>query len=136
MTEDNKRDNAVEELLHAERALAAAVALLSLGLFDEAVSRAYFAAYHAAAAVLLSAGLEARSHQGMHDLLFTRFVKPGEFSRSVTRDFAALQTFRQRADYGRSETFDAATSKEEVDRAGRFVDEMKRYLAEQGIVAR
>lgn len=47
MTDDNRRANARADLAAAADALRAAEALIDLGLLRDAVSRAYYAAFHA-----------------------------------------------------------------------------------------
>jgi uncharacterized protein (UPF0332 family) len=52
----------------ARRMLSAARDNLRLGHVDTAVSRAYYAAFHAAEAALRIEGQEPRSHQGLKNL--------------------------------------------------------------------
>src|SRR5262249_36857515 len=134
VTENHRKVNALRELEKAHRAMRAAQALAGLGLWDDAVSRAYYAAFHAASAVLFSAGLQARSHAGTHDLLFEHFVQTGTLGRSVTKDFAALQRYREQADYSTAVQFDEASGREEVERAERLVAELTKVLRTRGMV--
>jgi len=53
MNAPNRRDNAAREAAVGDDALRAAEALLALGLHNDAVSRAYYAAFHYARALLL-----------------------------------------------------------------------------------
>lgn len=117
------------ELAKARRTLAAARSLASGAYWDDAISRAYYAVFHAATAALWSAGVQARTHVGVHDLLFQHFVRPGQLSRSAAKDFAALQRYREVADQGVDPQFDDGTGSEELDRATRFVEEIERMLA-------
>jgi uncharacterized protein (UPF0332 family) len=133
MTDEHARENARDELNKAKASLAAALALAGLSLWDDAVSRAYYAAFHAAAAVLFTAGLDAKSHQGVHDLLFAHFVERGPLPRRITKDLAALQRFREQADYSAKVRFDEATGREEVERAQRLVAELSAFLATRGV---
>lgn len=132
MSPASAAENVQLEMTKAEAALRAARALLDLDLGDDAVSRAYYAAYHAAVAVLYSSGLQARTHAGTHDLLFQHFVSSGRLPRTVTKDLAALQRYREQADYSAAITFDAASAREEVDRAERVVEAVRALLGAVG----
>ena len=46
--------------------------LLRTGRFDDAISRAYYAAFYAARALLLLLGVEARTHEGVLAMLCER----------------------------------------------------------------
>ncbi|MBN1674702.1 MAG: HEPN domain-containing protein [Kiritimatiellae bacterium] len=54
MTPENSAANAADEAARGDDALRAARVLLEAGLFNDSVSRAYFAAYHYASALLLN----------------------------------------------------------------------------------
>ncbi|HEY3354178.1 MAG TPA: HEPN domain-containing protein [Polyangia bacterium] len=135
MTDANRVENARRELQRAEAALAAARALAQLGLWDDAVSRAYYAAFHAAKAALFSAGVQARTHEGTHDLLFQHFVATGALRRQVAKGLAALQRYREQADYSTTVRFDAESGAEEIDRAAGIVGEITDLLRARGVLA-
>ncbi|MEK7794333.1 MAG: HEPN domain-containing protein, partial [Candidatus Hydrogenedentota bacterium] len=55
------------EFFHkAERSLRAAIVLAREGLFDDAVSRAYYAVFQAASGALLIRQKRFKSHNGLH----------------------------------------------------------------------
>jgi len=128
MTAEQARANADLALKKARAALTAAQALLALSLWDDAVSRAYYAAFHAAQALLVSRGLEARSHAGLGALLWEHFVRPGVVSKSLGRDLSSLQKFREDADYDLNQRFDDESARAEVDKASRVVAEIEAHL--------
>lgn len=55
--------------------------LLSKNHWDDAVSRAYYAAFHAAQAALLAEGQQAESHKGVVTLFGLLLVKTGKFEK-------------------------------------------------------
>jgi uncharacterized protein (UPF0332 family) len=65
VTEKNKHENMKEELARASVALGAADLLHQNGFNNEAVSRLYYYLLYGIRAVLLSEGLEPRSHEGV-----------------------------------------------------------------------
>ena len=66
-------------------ALQAASALLQLGLHNDAVSRAYYAAFHYARALLLLEGLEPKTHRGVVALLLEHYESPGRLEAGELR---------------------------------------------------
>lgn len=133
MTNENREQNARLELEKAEAVLREAQALASLGMWDGAVSRAYYAVFHAASALLAAEGIQARSHAGTHDLLFSTFVRTGILPRQISKDLAALQRYREQADYSAAVRFDESTGAEEIDRAARVLAALRAVLAARGV---
>jgi uncharacterized protein (UPF0332 family) len=99
VTEENRRANSAAELSRCEESLRAARLLLEGDLLADAESRIYYAAYHAAVALLLTEGLEPRSHSGVGQLLGLHFVRTGLLDAEDARLFARLQKYRVEADY-------------------------------------
>lgn len=82
-------------------ALAAADSLLTIGLWDDAVSRLYYAVFHMASAALLAIGVEATSHRAVQSLVSLHLVKTGRVSVDTVRGIAELFALRNQADYNR-----------------------------------
>ena len=78
--------------------------------FDDSVSRAYYAAFHAVSAVLLSKGLHYSSHSQVLGNFNKEFVKTGTFPSNVTKIIQQLFEERQTGDYD----FDVYITKEEA----------------------
>ena len=57
--------------------------LLASSAYDDAVSRAYYSAFHAAQAVLLTEGLTATTHQGLVNLFGLHLVKTGKLPKEL-----------------------------------------------------
>jgi len=91
-------------LQKAETNIKSARVLLGLGDTDGACSRAYYAMYDAARAMLIWAGIAPergafRSHQGLLSAFGLHLVKPGLFPTEPGRAIQHVQTLRQVADY-------------------------------------
>lgn len=109
-----------DEIARAEEELRAADTLLAAGLPRVAVTRAYFAAFHMARALLFSVGLAPKTHEGVLHLLNQHFVRPGKLEVAQSRALARLQKYRGEADYGESFAIDEASAREDVDTARAF----------------
>lgn len=100
-------------LAAAREKLAAAATLRREGHFADAISRAYYASYHAAMAPLVAHGLHARSHDGVRSLFGARFVQPGRIDRKHAKSLRLLHDERENGDYGTAidwEEADASTA--------------------------
>lgn len=69
----------------AERKLDVAKKLLQTGDYEDSVSRAYYAVFHAAQALLLTEEQRAESHKGVVTLFGLIFVKTGRFKSQCHR---------------------------------------------------
>ena len=129
MTEDGRRESVALELATADEELRAADQLLAIGLARIALTRAYFAAFHAARAMLYSEDLAPRTHTGLHHLVNLHLVRTGRLPAATSRLMARLQKFREEADYAEAFVSDEEGVREEVAAARALVDNIKAILA-------
>jgi len=108
---DNRAHNLRLEWAAGERSWRAAEDLRRLGHSAEAVTRYYYACFHAARAALLSLGLEPASHSGVRTLFHQHFVPA--VPNPVARTLGYLQQAREDADYSR----EAVMTPEQADDA-------------------
>jgi uncharacterized protein (UPF0332 family) len=96
-----------------------------------ASSRAYYAAFHAACALLYSEDLEPRSHRGVRSLVGLHFVRTGRLDPSHGRELSQLARIREDADYSSGTVITLEDSEEALNRARRFKS-AAHALLEQG----
>lgn len=135
MTQENRHRNIELEVEKGEASFKAAELCLQAALWDDAVSRAYYAALHYAEALLLTEGLEARSHHGVHDLLYLHFVRPGRAPARLSKLFAGLQKYREEADYARAFRFTEQGAREELENTREIRDFVRKALVDGGWLA-
>lgn len=128
MTVENRRKNIAAEVRRGNEALESAQILLDAGKYADAVSRAYYGAFHYARALLLMLGEEARTHGGLERMLQRDLVREGKLDPDVARLFSRLQKFRLDADYDAEFVFTAKGAAEEVAAARAFVAEANAVL--------
>ncbi len=112
----------------AEKKLAVAERLFRSGDYEDAVSRAYYAVYHAAQALLLTEGQEAETHKGVVTLFGLLFVKTGKFSKQIGKYLANLKDDRESGDYEVFSFVDSETAEQALLEAKEFLKETKSYL--------
>jgi uncharacterized protein len=127
-------DRASEEELRgllekARGKLAAAEDWLAQGkYFDEIASRSYYAAFHAAQAVLATEGLRADTHQGVVSLFGLHFAKTGKVNPRLGRYLNNLKDDRESGDYDVYSGIDQSDAENAVREAREFLTEAERYL--------
>jgi uncharacterized protein (UPF0332 family) len=119
---------AQRELDEAAREAAAAYLLADQSFFRQAVTRAYFTAFHVAQGLLATHGLEAATHEGVQRLLGLHFVLPGIVSKDAGRALSALLARRHEADYRLLVDVDRTSWEAARTEAATFVAAASEYL--------
>lgn len=108
----------------AHEAITAAELLLNAKCFSSAANRAYYAAFHAARAALVAAGVAATDHRWSHEGIqgaFSQLVRRRKiYSAQRLADLALLQSVRGVADY-RVEMVSSRVAHDVVKMARMFV---------------
>jgi uncharacterized protein (UPF0332 family) len=113
------------ELGKARRLLEAAEHLARGGFHEDAVSRAYYAVFHAGCALLASIGRTVRTPDGLRMTIGEHFVRPGKLDPRFARVLARSAADRNDADYNSTATFLAEDAKEAIQGAREFVAEVE-----------
>lgn len=117
------------ELERAKGSLRAAELLADAGERADAVSRAYYAIFHAASALVSSIGRSARTHDGLRALVSEHFIRPGVLAVEHGRAMSRVAGDRNDADYNVAAVFTDADVREDISRAMAFLDAVERVLA-------
>ncbi len=128
MSPENRIIHVAAERALGEQALRAAEELLRCELWNDAVSRAYYAAFHFARAALLTLGVEPATHTGVSAMLGLHLVRAGLLPPAVGKDLARLEQFRTEADYNRFFVFTPESATEEVQVAQRCCAVLAEFL--------
>lgn len=132
MTEPNKRENIAEELVRSQRALAEANLLFDSGYLHGAVSRLCYFLLYSVRALLLSKGLEPKSHEGALRLFAREFVKKNVFAPGSSHVFSRLMKYREEADYNPSYSFTPQDYLAMRQEAEALSGELKEHLRREG----
>lgn len=97
---DDYSNEISSNLERAETNLQVARELLGKEYFDVSASRAYYAAFYAASALLLNEGLDTSKHSGVIALIHQHFVKNGRLNKEQGRNLNWLFELRSVGDYG------------------------------------
>lgn len=115
-------------LERAEQAIEAAGKLLSEGYYDFAASRAYYAAFYAATALLLKEGMEFSKHSGVIAATHKRFIKTGKLEKQFGKDLNWLFELRSVGDYGVTVHVPQQEAEQAIKASRRFVQAAQLYF--------
>jgi len=119
----------IEDLIKkAKRFLRTAELALKDGDYDSCVSRAYYAMFFAAEAVLLSRDIKASSHAGVITLFGEHFVKTGIFDKEMGKALRRAYDSRQKGDYAIGFLIDREEAEEKLKDAKKFIKRIEEYL--------
>lgn len=115
-------------LERAEQSIQAAKELVRNGYYDFAASRAYYAAFYGATALLLSEGLDFSKHSAVIAALHQRFVKAGRLSQEQGKDLNWLFEIRSVGDYGGTAHVSQPEAERAIEAAEKFLTSVRRLL--------
>jgi uncharacterized protein (UPF0332 family) len=107
--------------------LRAARTLLEAGFPSQAVSRAYFAGFHVAAAALVALGEAPATRPGVVSAFGRRLVAEGGLDHEVGRILRKLYEDHQDVDYGLADA-PVEEARTAIDEAERLVDATARWI--------
>jgi len=120
-----------KEIDRADKALKSAEVLIEKSFYEDAISRCYYGALHAARALLLIEDINISSHQAVRRLVGKHFIKTGKLDKKYAKILAEVQDDRYRADY---DVIYSATEEEAEDNlkeAKEFFTEIRKYLKKE-----
>jgi uncharacterized protein (UPF0332 family) len=112
----------------AENKLDHARRIFEIGLYDDAVSRAYYAMFYAAKAALLAEGIDLRRHSSAVTKFRELFVITGRVDAEYLRYLGRAQSARERSDYAPFTSLRKEGTEEILNTAGEFIIKIKEIL--------
>jgi len=115
----------------AIRRLRVAEKLLHDGEYEDAISRAYYAIYHAANAVLATINVFPKTHEGLVSEFGKRFVLTGMFPRELGKILADAKAARETYEYSVTATIEKPEAETIFANAQAFVTAIKKFLRDK-----
>ena len=115
----------------AHRYLKSAEILLRDKDFESSVSRAYYAMFYCAEAVLLTKNLSFSSHKGVISAFGEHFVKTGIFPKEFGRELNRAFEKRQIGDYEYTSLISDEEAEEILNNGMQFVNTIEDWLSKQ-----
>ncbi|MBD2149475.1 HEPN domain-containing protein [Pseudanabaena sp. FACHB-1277] len=98
-------------------------------LYRPCVSRAYYAMYYIAQALLLSEGIETSTHRGVIKLINLHFVKTGRLAPDISKLLGDTHDLRQSGDYETDFVANQEVADQAIADAKTFIAEVRKILA-------
>jgi uncharacterized protein (UPF0332 family) len=114
-------EKAVKKLMVAEK-------LFRDGEYEDAVSRAYYAMYHAAKAVLSTVDVFPKTHEGVVSEFGRKFVLKGVFPKELGKNLADAKAARETYEYSVTATVEKSEAEAILLNAQQFVNAIKKHL--------
>ena len=118
----------IANMERAEQAVNAAQKLLLEGYFDFSASRAYYAVFYAASALLLKEGLEFRKHSGVIAAIHQKYIKTGKLEKEMGQNLNWLFELRSIGDYGATVHVPKADAEQAIGAARVFLEKVQSIL--------
>lgn len=116
-------------LAQADEKLRAARILLDGNAWADAASRAYYAAFHAVSAALLSLGKTYSSHAQILGAFNKEFIRPGIFPKYFTKILTRLFEDRQIGDYDFIPSLSEEEARQDIEDAQQIVKAISGFLS-------
>lgn len=116
------------ELERAEKAFNAAKVLFRENLYEDCVSRAYYAVMHAARAALSTISVFPNSHNAVKRLFGLHLVKKGPFDREYAVILTTEQEDREIGDYGIGFGFPPDRAQARLEDAEKFITRVRKFI--------
>ncbi len=126
----NKADGSeIQEYLRsAKKRIHSAEILFEAEEYRDAVSRAYYAFFDAASALLLTEGIVAKTHSGLIALFGLHFIKKNKMKSKFATLFKRAKEAREEADYEIFKKFSKETTEDIIKTAKEFIKEVKSLI--------
>jgi len=102
--------------------------LLKSGMYKDSVSRAYYAMFSAARALLATKGLDSSKHSGIISLFNQHFVKTHVVDKTMGKLLAEAQEARETGDYHDFVTITKEEAQRQLETASTFIQEIENVL--------
>ena len=99
LTEEERKAIVAYRMEKANNALREAKDCASLGYWTLTANRLYYASYYASSALLISAGHQAKTHEGTIGMIGQHYVHTGILAKEDGTLLARLQNMRHTGDY-------------------------------------
>lgn len=121
---------ALDHIARAETFLYAAEKLFKIELWDDSVSRSYYAVFHAATAALLSQGIVRKSHHAIWSAFGQYLAATGRIDREFHRNALDIFEARNLSDYSAKSWTTREDAEESLQNARAFVAAAKTFIEE------
>jgi uncharacterized protein len=115
-------------LRKADKSVRAARILFDNGIYEDSMSRAYYAMHYAARAALLTEKVAPKTHRGLISEFGNKLVRMGTLTKKELEELSAGLRYRLKSDYEPDFEIDKADLKEQISNAEKFIESIKKFI--------
>ncbi len=123
-----KKENIKYRIKRARETYQDAIYLLERGSINSSINRLYYSAFYATIALLLNAGIEVKSHNGVKQKLGEEFVLNGIISKELAKTYSMLADYRHKGDYDDLFDFEEEVVKRLMVPVKEFIDKIEEII--------
>jgi uncharacterized protein len=128
------RDMVLAEWRRANQALRAGELLTAEDCYVDAVTRTYYAVFHAAKAALHARGIVAETHPSVRSMFGLHLIKTGEIEKEYAVHLAHSFDDRLSADYDPEIDFSGKEARQACRETRQFLARIRRFLLSNGFI--
>lgn len=128
LNSEDRTDIVHYRLEKAKETLEQVKGVSSLGYWNLAANRLYYAAYYASAALLIKNGIETTTHKGVRGMMGLHFFKPGLLPHEDSALFGRLFEMRQSGDYEDWKDWNEEEIMPMVDEVASYIAKIERLI--------
>ncbi|MBN1927262.1 MAG: HEPN domain-containing protein [Prolixibacteraceae bacterium] len=100
--------------------------------YNSSINRLYYAAFYATIALLLSRGIEIKSHTGVKQKLGKEFVLKNLISKDMAKIYSLLADYRHKGDYDDLFDFDPVVVSRLISPVKEYIDRIEELIVQKG----
>lgn len=126
---ESRLEEKIKKLLEkGDQKLRAASTLYQEKLYEDSISRAYYAMHHAALALLLTKNISPKTHSGLLTMFGLHFIKTKKMEKKYFDILSHARDLRENGDYEALFVASAEEARVVLSNAKRFVKKAKELL--------
>lgn len=115
-------------LKRADKSIKAARLLFDNELYEDSMSRTYYAMHYAARAALLTEKLSPKTHRGIISEFGNKLVRMGNLSKKELSELSSGLRYRIKSDYEPDFEIEKADLTEQISNAEDFIEKIKKFV--------
>jgi hypothetical protein len=131
LIEDTIIQNARKMYAVAKEKIKSANVLIKSGMYNDALSRAYYGAFHSVSLLFFIAGQSFSSHSQLIGNFNKQYIATGKLQRDLGKALSSLYDDRQGADYDFFQQYTETDAKSGIRQAENIISAVKAYILEE-----
>jgi uncharacterized protein (UPF0332 family) len=120
-------------LKRANESLEEAQMMATTKRWNTCVNRLYYACYYCTSALLLTQGIDSKTHNGVHSQFNLHFIKTAMVAKEHGNLFTDLMNMRAKGDYGDMFDYDEKKVKPLIPKVKKFIHDIEKLIKKNNL---